>query len=312
MVLQRDIVVDRPAVVYRAIESLGAGKYFCPVPHCVGEASTKWALRRHFLYRHPQDLVVLPSEGTVPFPKCERCGMQTEVGALYGKHQRTRLCREGWERKKQHEAAEAARVALARTFTAYGEDLERVEVFKYLGRLLAYDDNDSQAMRANLRKARKSWARVSRVLRAENASPKVCGVFYKAVVQAVLLFGSETWKLSPLSLKSLEGFHIRAARRMAGMRPTKNPDGTWTYPSSKAVLKAVGLKPIDHYIGVRRETIARFIVDRPLFALCRDGERRRGSTRRTFWWEQPLSLDDAGPLPPGDDENEGGDDLSLG
>jgi hypothetical protein len=54
-----------------------------------------------------------------------------------------------------------------------------VEVFKYLGRLLAYDDNDSQAMRANLKKVRKSWARVSWawVLRAENPSPKVCGVF---------------------------------------------------------------------------------------------------------------------------------------
>ena len=77
--------------------------------------------------------------------------MQTKTGALYGKHQRTRLCREGWERRKQHEAAEAARVALARMFTAYGEDLERVEVFKYLGRLLAYNDNDSQAMRANLK-----------------------------------------------------------------------------------------------------------------------------------------------------------------
>ncbi len=85
-------------------------------------------------------------------------------------------------------------------------------MFKYLGQLLAHDDNNSQAMRANLKKARKSWARVSSVLRAENASPKVCGVFYKAVVQAVLLFGSETWKLSPASLKSLEGFHIRAAR----------------------------------------------------------------------------------------------------
>jgi hypothetical protein len=36
-------------------------------------------------------------------------------------------------------------------------------------------------------------------------------------VQAVLLFGSETWKLSPLSLKSLEGFHLRAACCMAGM-----------------------------------------------------------------------------------------------
>ncbi len=131
-------------------------------------------------------------------------------------------------------------------------------------------------------------------------------------MQAVLLFWSETWKLSPASLKSLEGFHIRAARQMVGMQPTRDPDGMWMYPSSKDVLKAVELKTIDHYIGVCRGTIARFIIDKPLFALCRDGGRKRGSTRRTFWWEQPLSLDDAGPLPPGDKEDEVGDDLLLG
>jgi hypothetical protein len=123
--------------------------------------------------------------------------MQTETGALYGWHQCIRLCQEGWEWKMQHEAAETARVALAQSFTAYRDKLERVEVFKYLGRLLAYDNSNTQAMQANLRKARKSWGRVSCILRAENASPKVCGVFYKATVQAVLLFGSETWKLSP-------------------------------------------------------------------------------------------------------------------
>jgi hypothetical protein len=134
-------------------------------------------------------------------------------------------------------------------------------VFKYLGWLVSYDDNDSQAMRSNLTKVRNSWAQISHVLRAENASPKVCGVFYKATVQAVLLFGSEMWKLSPSSLKSLEGFHIRAACRMAGMQPARNPDGTWTYPNSKEVLKTVGLKTINHYIGVHIETIARFIVD---------------------------------------------------
>jgi hypothetical protein len=130
---------------------------------------------------------------------------------------------------------------------------ERVEVFKCLGRLLAYDNNDTQAMWSNLKKARKSWAQEGRVLRAENASPKVCGVFYKATVQAVLQFGSETWKLSPLSLKSLEGFHIRAACRMAGMQPTNDPDRMWKYPNSGEVLKAVGLKTISEYIAVRSD-----------------------------------------------------------
>jgi hypothetical protein len=232
--------------------------------------------------------------------------MQTECGALLGQHQRTQLCREGWDKKVQHEAAETARVTLAQSFTAYGDKLERVEVFKYLGQLLAYDDNDTQAMQGNLKKARKSWGQVSHILRAENASPKVCGVFYKAIVQAVLLFQSETWKLSPLSLKSLEGFQIWAARPMAGKMPTKNPDGTWTYPSSKDVLKAVGLQTIDYYIGVCWETIARFIMDQPLFALCRDGNRKRGSAHCTFWWEQPLSINVAESLP-GDKEDESDD-----
>jgi hypothetical protein len=44
--------------------------------------------------------------------------------------------------------------------------LKRVEVFKYLGRMfLAQDDDDIQAVRAQLRKARAVWARVGQVLR---------------------------------------------------------------------------------------------------------------------------------------------------
>jgi hypothetical protein len=98
---------------------------------------------------------------------------------------------------------------------------------------------------------------------------------------------------------------------MAGMQPTQNTDGTWTYPSSKDVLKAGGLKTINHYIRVCQETIARFIIDQPLFVLCRDGGRRRDSMRCTFWWELPLSLDNTGP-PPGGKEDKGEDDLLLG
>jgi hypothetical protein len=89
VVLQQDIVVEHPAMVYRAIKLLAVGKYFCPVPHCVGNSSTKWNLRRHFLDPHPQDFVVIPSKGTVPYPKCKRCGMQTKPGTLLGWHQQT-------------------------------------------------------------------------------------------------------------------------------------------------------------------------------------------------------------------------------
>ena len=94
-----------------------------------------------------------------------------------------------------------------------------MEVFKYLGGLLAYDDEDTQAVRGNVKNARRVWAQISRVLRAGNASPQVCSMFYKATVQFVLLFGSETWYLAPSALKSLEGFHVKAAHHMTGMLP---------------------------------------------------------------------------------------------
>ena len=136
-------------------------------------------------------------------------------------------------------------------FTTYGEGLERVEVFKYLGRLLAYNNNNSQAVCGNLKKAQGIWMRISAMLRTENASPCVCGIFYKATVQSILLFGSKTWNLSPMSWKVPEGFHIMATWHMAGKRPMKLCDSTWRYPNSTDVLKNVGLKTIAHYIAIR-------------------------------------------------------------
>jgi hypothetical protein len=99
--------------------------------------------------------------------------------AINGRHYETAMCKDGVVRKVQYAAAERAHKALQQRFTAYGAELERVEVFKYLGRLLAYNDDDTRAVRGNLKKARGIWARLSRTIRAENASPHACGFFTK-------------------------------------------------------------------------------------------------------------------------------------
>ena len=80
---------------------------------------------------------------------------------------------------------------------------------------------------------------------------------------------------------------------MAGKRPQKLQDGTWSYPNSTAVLDEVGLKTIAHYIGVRRQHIASYIVDKPIFQSCVDGVRKRGSSVRQFWWAQSMDLEEA-------------------
>ena len=120
------------------------------------------------------------------------------------------------EQKMQHEAAVSLALALRRIFTIHGDVLEGVEVFKYLGHLLAQDDNDTQAIQQQLQKARGVWARVGQVLRGENVGPRIAAKFYKAVVQTVLLYSSETWNLTKSALARLEGFHILPHIRWRG------------------------------------------------------------------------------------------------
>ncbi len=91
-------------------------------------------------------------------------------------------------------------MALRQQFTIHGDVLKRVKVYKYLGRMMAQDDNDAQAIRAQLRKACATWARVGKVLWGENTSPTIAAKFYLAVVQAVLLYGSKKWVISPQAM----------------------------------------------------------------------------------------------------------------
>ena len=92
-------------------------------------------------------------------------------------HVDTKQCEDGETRKAQHEAATASVWSLDKHFTAYGTKLERVEVFKYLDRLIAFDGNETPGPWNNLMKTRRVWARISHVLQAEIASPRVCGMF---------------------------------------------------------------------------------------------------------------------------------------
>ncbi len=114
---------------------------------------------------HPRDTVTVPKEGR-SYPRCGHCGMQ--VNPQYTGHWTTESCNIGVERLTQRKAAIDSAIALRCNFKVHGEVLEKVEVFS---RLLAQDDDDVQAVRLQIRKARGVWARVSQVLRAENTTP---------------------------------------------------------------------------------------------------------------------------------------------
>ena len=295
-VLNRDLERELSMSI-RADVDTATGLYDCPVPNCPGGASTLFTLRKHFIFRHPQHLVVIPQEGLYPYPWCPRCHMQTSAEALNWGHQQTMLCKGMYKMRLQHEAATHSQQALQQDFFCGGDKLERVEVFKYLGQMLAYDDNDTQAMQSNLKKSQRCWARIWRVLRAENATPQVSGVFYKVTMMAVLLIGSETWSLAPSSLKSLEGFQIRAAWHVAGKGPWLNQDRSWTYPDMDVVMKEVGLRSIAHCVEVWQQHIFNYIVNRPIFNLCQQEVTASfGGTSQYQWWTIYLQEETMPPM----------------
>ena len=78
--------------------------------------------------------------------------------------------------------------------------------FDYIGCILTVLDNDWLEVMGNLWKAPKKWESLSRILVKKGADACMPGTFYKAVVQVVLLFGSETWVLTPHMGQNLGGF----------------------------------------------------------------------------------------------------------
>ena len=154
---------------------------------------------------------------------------------------------------RQDRVRDACRGAASVRFTALGEEIENVPSFRYLGRPLSSTDNDWTAILSNLAKARKRWARVSVVLRRTCLGPRVAAMFYKAIVQSVLLFGVETWTLSESMLKCLTGFHHRIARQLSGKTAQRLPHGAWQHHPAADALTACGMFSMDEYIARRRK-----------------------------------------------------------
>ena len=82
------------------------------------------------------------------------------------------------------------RESTVRVFQAYGRPLNLVTSFNYLSRIIKALVHAWLELVGNLRKVRNSWVQLSRILGREGENPRVSGMFFSLVVQAILIFGS--------------------------------------------------------------------------------------------------------------------------
>ena len=105
-----------------------------------------------------------------------------------------------------------------------------------------------------------------------------------AVVQATLLFGAESWVMSPQIGRTLGGFCRRVDRRMENIQSRRTGAGTCIYPPLDVEMKAVGMEEVETYVLRLQNTVTQYISTRPILELCLAAEQCPGVRVLKIWW----------------------------
>ena len=177
-------------------------------------------------------------------------------------------------------------------FYIQGKEIERVREFEYLGRIISDSDDDTKCIENALKKARRQWNCIGKMLKREGANAETMAKFYITIVMAVLLYGSESWTITSKNLLKLQSFHKRALRYMSGKHIKKVDEGKWEYPNHEELLKICKLYPIERYIERRRGTLRRYFEEhrRDLLNSVQKVTPPSQQSNKVLWWNQSLSL----------------------
>ena len=177
-------------------------------------------------------------------------------------------------------------------FYIHGKEINTVQSFKYLGRIISNKDNDLEALENQLKKARMTWGRIGKVIKKKtNGNPKIMSIVYKVVIQSVLLYGSESWVLDTQAMVKFRSFHRRCARYITG-RHINLVGEEWEYPSSIETLEEADLLTIEESIRQRKETILGFAETLPILQECIDVSNMTKNNRTLTWWKKEEKMNE--------------------
>ena len=95
--------------------------------------------------------------------------------------------------------------------------LECVGKFCYLGDVIGAGGGAEDASRARVRSAWAKFRELAPILTSRGASLKIKGKIYRACVQTVMVYGSETWPMKAEDMKRLERAERMMVRWMCGV-----------------------------------------------------------------------------------------------
>lgn len=250
----------------------------CYYTNCKYSTNKGPLMRKHYRQRHPNDIIIINEEGLLP--RCTKCGL-FQKNAMSQQHQNSEDCKKFTMRMTKRRQEIMQQAAGNVEFYINGQAVKKVSKFKYLGRIITNDDNDLPAVDYNLCKARATWGRIGKIIkRKTNSNPKVLAIFYKVIIQSILLYGSESWVINNIMIERLNAFHRRCARFITGRHIRMLDDSTWVYPSTTKTLELADLLPIEDYVETRKLTVGGYVEGTDIYAACKEI-----TTNRLVWWK---------------------------
>ena len=107
---------------------------------------------------------------------------------------------------------------------------------KYLEHTLDQIDGDWAVICWNIKRSRKGWGRPVKMLWREGTDTQVSDILYRSVVQAMLIFGSDSWLLSSAMEGAVEGTRIWFLQKIRLKWACINTDSKWVTPEAEVVL----------------------------------------------------------------------------
>ena len=191
-----------------------------PVEGCPRTGRPHTKLLAHFARQHPGSISIILEVGSLPYPHFTSLQYDCTVPSSVDHTSTNAHVQGGAILSQQDLALEISWRAEGVELTVQGGLLEKVDSFRYCGRLLIASDSGWSAVQAYLQKSRKNWARIARVLIRKGVILWTSGNFYKFVVQSVLLYGSEMWAVTGRNLGALDWMHQKVERGIAKRRAT--------------------------------------------------------------------------------------------
>ena len=161
------------------------------------------------MYQQFWSQVALMQKGLDLLPRGDLCGIHIPAGWII-KIFKNQRCNNTTQIKWQRRYTVIANRYIEANFSLTGEDgadnIEVVDVFKYLGQPLDYSYDDWPEFLRNTRKTRQVWSHLGKLLQRDEADPFVLVKFYRKVVQVLLLFEAETWSLLAAMSNNLRSY----------------------------------------------------------------------------------------------------------